>query len=72
VAADPDIILTNVDYVENPTEEIKSRAGWENMKAVKNNDVYYIDKSASSLSNHNVVKALKEMAEAVYPEVFKK
>lgn len=72
VAADPDIILTNVSYVENPTEEIKSRAGWDNMTAVKNNDVYYIDNSASSLSNHNVVKALKEMAEAVYPEVFKK
>jgi iron complex transport system substrate-binding protein len=72
VAADPDIILTNVSYIENPTEEIKSRAGWDNMTAVKNNDVYYIDNSASSLSNHNVVKALKEMAEDVYPEVFKK
>lgn len=72
VAADPDIILTNVNYVENAVDEIKSRAGWENITAVKNNDVYYIDNNASSLSNHNIVKALQQMAEAVYPEIYLK
>lgn len=72
VAADPEIILTNVNYVENAVDEIKSRAGWENMTAVKNNEVYYIDNNASSLSNHNIVKALQQMAEAVYPEIYLK
>ncbi|MDW5299972.1 MAG: ABC transporter substrate-binding protein [Sedimentibacter sp.] len=72
VAANPDIILTNVDYIENAVDEIKSRAGWENVTAIKNNDVYYIDKDASSLSNHNIVKALQQMAEAVYPEIYLK
>lgn len=70
VAADPDVILTNVNYIENPVEEIKSRAGWENMKAIKNNDVYYIDNMSSSLPNHNIVKALEEMAKAVYPDKY--
>lgn len=72
VAANPDVILTNVDYIENPAEEIKNRAGWGNITAVKNNDVYYIDNDASSLPDHNIVKALEQMAEAVYPEVYKK
>ena len=72
IAADPDIILTNVNYIENAVDEIKSRAGWENMTAVKNNDVYYVDNNASSLSNHNIVKALQQMAEAVYPEIYLK
>ncbi|MEL7649018.1 MAG: ABC transporter substrate-binding protein [Sedimentibacter sp.] len=72
LAANPDVILTNVSYVENPTEEIKSRAGWDSMEAVKNNQVFYIDNTSSSLSNHNVVKALQEIAEAVYPEVYVK
>lgn len=72
LAANPDVILTNVSYVENPTEEIKSRAGWDSMEAVKNNQVFYIDNTSSSLSNHNVVKALQEIAEAVYPEVYMK
>lgn len=35
VAADPDVILTNVNYIEEPVEEIKSRTGWENVKAIK-------------------------------------
>jgi len=72
VAANPDIILTNVDYIENAVDEIKSRAGWENVTAIKNDDVYYIDRNASSLSNHNIVKALQQMAEVVYPEIYSK
>lgn len=72
VAANPDIILTNVDYIENAVDEIKNRAGWENVTAIKNNDVYYIDRNASSLSNHNIVKALDQMADVIYPEVYKK
>lgn len=72
VAANPDIILTNVDYIENAVDEIKSRAGWENVTAIKNSDVYYIDRDASSLSNHNIIKALDQMAEVIYPDVYKK
>lgn len=72
VAANPDVILTNVDYIENAVDAIKSRPGWENVTAVKNNDVYFIDRNASSLSNHNIIKALEQMAEVVYPEIYKK
>ncbi|WP_313342209.1 ABC transporter substrate-binding protein [Sedimentibacter sp.] len=72
VSKNPDVILTNVDYIANATDEIKIRSGWENITAVKNNDVYYIDKDASSLSNHNIIKALEQMAEAIYPEAYKK
>ncbi len=43
IDANPDIILTNVDYVENPTKEIKARKGWENINAIKENQVFLID-----------------------------
>lgn len=66
----PDVILTNVDYVENPVEEIKSRKGWENINAVKNGEVYFIDKNSSSRPSQNIIKALNEMAKAIYPEVY--
>lgn len=72
VSKNPDVILTNVDYIANATDEIKIRSGWENITAVKNNDVYYIDKDASSLSNHNIIKALDQMAKAIYPDAYKK
>ena len=70
VEANPDVILTNVNYIENPTEEIMGRSGWDVLTAVKNQQVYYIDNSASSLPNQNIVKALRQMAEAIYPEYY--
>jgi len=70
VAANPDVIITNVDYIENAVDEIKSRSGWDNVTAIKNGDVYYVDKDASSLSNHNIVKALEQMAKDIYPDKY--
>lgn len=70
VAADPDVILTNVNYIDEPVAEILGRGGWEGMRAVQDQQVFYIDNMASSLSNHNIVKALDQMAKAVYPDLF--
>ena len=70
VAANPDVILTNVNYIEDPVAEILGRSGWEGVNAVKNAQVFYIDNMASSLSNQNIVKALDQMAQAVYPDLY--
>lgn len=71
VAANPDVILTNVNYIDDPVGEIKDRSGWENVTAVKNGDVYLIDNGASSLPNHHIADALEEMAKAIYPDLYK-
>lgn len=70
VSKNPDIILTNVNYIENPVSEILTRTGWENVKAVKDGSVFQIDNSSSSLPNHNIVKAMKEIAKAIYPDKY--
>ena len=70
ILKNPDVIITNVNYIENPTEEIKARDGWENVTAVKNNAVYYVDNMSSSHSNHTIIKALHEIAEAIYPDIY--
>lgn len=69
LSKNPQVILTNVNYIENSVEEIKTRAGWDSVEAVKNGEIYYIDNMSSSLPNHNIVKALEEMLRAVYPEL---
>ena len=69
LSKNPQVILTNVNYIENSVEEIKARAGWDSVEAVKNGEIYYIDNMSSSLPNHNIVKALEEMLRAVYPEL---
>ena len=71
LAKDPDVILTNVSYIPNPIDEIMARSGWASLKAVKSRKVFGIDTNSSSRPNHNIIKALKEMAKAVYPEIYK-
>ena len=70
VSANPDVILTNVNYIEDPVGEILARPGWEGVTAVQNGGVYTIDNKTSSLPNENIVQALKEMAKAVYPDLY--
>jgi iron complex transport system substrate-binding protein len=70
VAANPDVILTSVNYIEDAVGEILGRPGWENVNAVKNKEVYYINNGASSLPNQYIIKALQQMAEAVYPDIY--
>lgn len=68
LAKNPDVILTSVNYIEDAVGEITGRPGWGALTAVENGDVYYIDTNSSNRPNQNVVKALREMALAVYPE----
>ena len=70
VAANPDVIFTNVNYLDDPVAEILGRDGWAGVTAVVNQDVYSIDNMASSLPNQNIVVALRQMAEALYPDWF--
>ena len=73
IAANPDVILTNVPEINgiSATDEIKSREGWDSLTAVKENQIYEIDKNSSSRPSQNVIKALKEMAKAIYPNEYK-
>jgi len=71
LTANPDVILTNVGYLPDPVGEICARPGWSSIKAVREKRVYLIDANSSSQPGPNVVKALGEIAKAVYPEYFK-
>lgn len=72
ISANPDVILTNEEYIPNAVEGILKRPGWENVNAVKNKQVYLINQNASSRGSQNIVKALKEMAKAIYPDKYEK
>ena len=73
IEANPDVILTNMPDINGvkAVDEIKSRDGWDSVTAIKEGNVYGIDKNASARPSQNVVKALKEMAKAVYPNEYK-
>jgi iron complex transport system substrate-binding protein len=72
----PDVIITFMDApdgaasVDAFTEELKSRPGFEHISAVRNKRVYRIDADSASRPSQNIVLALKQIAHAVYPEIY--
>ena len=73
ISSNPDVILTNIPSYDgfNSVDDIKSRVGFEHVNAILNGDVYGIDNNSSSRGTHNIVKSLKEIAKAVYPNEYK-
>ena len=65
----PDVILTNVNYIENPIEEIKNRQGFNHINAVINNRIYLIDNDSSSRPSTRIILALSQMQRAVYGDL---
>ena len=70
VELNPDVILTSVNYLIDPVAEIMERPGWNGITAVANKNVYYIDTDSCNRPSHHIVKALREMAAAVYPDLY--
>ena len=67
----PDVILTSVNFLDDPIADIMNRAGFNVITAVQNGHVFQIDTDASNRPSHNVTRALREIAEAVFPEYFR-
>ena len=70
VAMNPDVILTNVNWVEDPAGTIMALEGWSNVTAVKNGEVYYVDANLCSRPNEHIANATIEWGVCVYPDQF--
>ncbi len=69
----PDIIITNNmnnGTKEEVIKEIKERPSFKTVTAIKNDDVYVINTNNSSRPSQHVIKAIKEIANVIYPEVY--
>ncbi|RJS61536.1 ABC transporter substrate-binding protein [Bacillus sp. PK3_68] len=73
IKKNPDVIITTHGYyTKKPIEEVLSRKGWENMTAVKNKDVHDVNADLVNRTGPRLVEGVEELAEAIYPDVFKK
>jgi iron complex transport system substrate-binding protein len=70
IKRNPDVILTNVNYIPDPIAEIKNRPGFEHINAIINNCVYQIDTDSSVRPSTRIIPALRQMSQAVYPELY--
>jgi len=66
----PDVILTSTDFLPDPIGEIAERPGFDAITAVQNGDIFQIGTAVSNRASPNVVIALRQIAEAVFPEYF--
>ncbi|MDR0904194.1 MAG: ABC transporter substrate-binding protein, partial [Ruminococcus sp.] len=72
LAANPDVILTSVNYIDDPVNEILSRPGWEAVTAVNTKSVYKFQSDQTDIPNQFVIESLYEMAKFVYPQEYEK
>ena len=70
IKKNPPIILTTVNYVENPIGEIKARPGWNQLEAVQSDAVYQLDQDIMSRPGPRIGEAVELVAKTVYPELF--
>jgi len=70
VGSDPGIIILTAGMYAPTEEDIKNRPGWENISAVKNDKIYYIDGDLIDRPGPRIVNGLEELAKIVHPELF--
>jgi len=70
VEMNPDVIVLTYDYIENPVEEVMERKAWEDIDAVKDEQVYLVDTDLVSRPGPRLVEGAEELGKAIYPEVF--
>lgn len=73
VNLDPDVIITTYGYyVEEPEQEVYGRDGWDEVPAVKNEQVFDVDNDTVTRPGPRLIEGVETLAELIYPEVFKK
>lgn len=70
IAMNPDVILTTDNYTEDVVNTLLNLSGWENVTAIQNKDVYYVDANTLNQPNQHVVSAMIEMAKDIYPDAY--
>ena len=71
VKNNPDVILSADSYYVDIKQEIKKRAGWEEIKAVQEGKVIYeLDTNLLNRPGPRSALALELIAKALYPEIF--
>jgi iron complex transport system substrate-binding protein len=71
IQANPDVIITTYGYyTENPIEQVLNRDGWQDVTAVKEEQVVDVHSDLVTRSGPRLVEGVEELAKAVYPDVF--
>lgn len=72
VLLNPDVIVvTYGHYLDNPTEQVFSRAAWKDVPAVASKNVFEVHPDMVTRSGPRLIEGVEQLASVIYPEVFK-
>ncbi|WP_026679160.1 ABC transporter substrate-binding protein [Fictibacillus gelatini] len=73
VSYKPDVIITTYGYyTKNAAQKVLDRKAWKDVPAIKKKQVYDIQSDLVSRPGPRLIEGVEQLAEAVYPDVFKK
>jgi iron complex transport system substrate-binding protein len=69
----PEVIITTYGYyIENPTQEVLKRAGWSEVPAFKNEQVFDVDNDTVTRPGPRLIDGIETLGKLIYPETFAK
>ena len=72
VERNPDVVVTTYGYyTEKAAEQVLARQGWNNVKAVKDQQVFDVHSDLVTRSGPRLAEGAEELAKAIYPDIFK-
>ncbi len=71
INANPQVIVLADEGFGVTVDSVKSRPGWQNVDAVKDNRIYAVDPAIISRPGPRIVDALEQLAKDFYPQRFK-
>jgi iron complex transport system substrate-binding protein len=73
IESNPDVIITTHGYYTgDPISDVVSRDGWQNITAVKNEQIVDVHSDIVTRTGPRIAQGVEELAKAVYPEIFNK
>lgn len=73
VDLNPEVIITTYGYyVENPAQGVLSRAGWTEVPAIKNEQVFDVDNDTVTRPGPRLIDGIETLGKLIYPEIFAK
>lgn len=71
IERNPDVIITTYGfYTENTVESVLGREGWQDVAAIKNQQVFDVHSDLVTRSGPRLAEGIEELAKAIYPEIF--
>lgn len=68
----PEVIITTYGYyVENPADGVLKREGWQEVPAIKDQQVFDVDNDTVTRPGPRLIDGVETLAKLIYPETFK-